>query len=122
MDQESAGRLVRQAWIDGVKQFYPETPKSSYIAPWEEISEWERSIVIEIYQQVRAILLAGEPSTRLTPEQGGRLVRLIWIGQVYKHIRDPKPAYVCNWEELAEWEQSTDIGMFKAISQTVLAL
>jgi len=123
VEQEAQGRLVREAWIAGVKRYFPGTPKPSYVAPWEEMPDWERSIVVELYRQVREVVLAGIQGgqvTRLTPEQGGRLVRIIWVQQVYKHFPDPKETYVQPWEAMPEWERQTDVEMFAAIEQAVL--
>jgi hypothetical protein len=124
VDREQGGRLVRNAWIEGVKQYFPDTVKESYIAPWEQMRDWEKEIVSVIYQQVRAFILAGvenrQPVGHLTREQGGRLVREIWVGQVYRLIPDPKETYVAPWEKMPSWEQEVDMDMFRAIEQSVL--
>ena len=52
----------------------------------------------------------------LDREEGGKLVRKIWIEQVYKHIPNPKHSYVAPWEEMAEWEKETDRAIFEAIA------
>jgi mono/diheme cytochrome c family protein len=52
----------------------------------------------------------------LDREQGGRLVRQVWIEQVHKHIPNPKHSYVCPWEEMPEWERETDRAIFDAIA------
>ena len=122
MDQEEGGRFFRNAWIRGVQHHYPGTPKQSYIAPWENMSQWEKDIVTEIYSQMQALIGAGVQAgqaTHLTREQGGRIIRLAWVGQVYKHISEPKPAYVCNWEDMSSWEQEVDMDIFEAIQAVV---
>jgi hypothetical protein len=122
-EQETRGRLVRTAWISGVKRHFPGEPKPGYVAPWEEMPDWERAIVVAIYEQVSAIVLAGAKDgqrTRLAPEQGGRLVRIVWVQQVYKHFPDPKEAYVQPWEQMPEWERRTDTDMFAAIEAAAL--
>jgi hypothetical protein len=81
-EQKARGRRVREAWIAGVKRYYPGEPKAGYIAPWEEMTDWERAIVVALYDQARGIVLAGGEDgqrVRLTPEQGGRVVRAIWV-------------------------------------------
>jgi hypothetical protein len=121
--QEARGRLVREAWIAGVKSHFPGEPKASYITSWEEMPDWERAIVVALYDQVRGVVLAGvQPGqqVRLTPEQGGRLVRVVWVQQVYKHFPDPKETYVQAWEQMPEWERQTDTDMFAAIEGAVL--
>ena len=121
--QEARGRLVREAWIAGVKRYFPGEPKASYISPWEEMPDWERAIVVALYDQVRGVVLAGVQNgqtVRLTPEQGGRLVRVVWVQQVYKHFPDPKETYVQSWELMPEWERLTDTDMFTAIEGAVL--
>jgi hypothetical protein len=99
------------------------TPKPSYIAPWESIPDWEKEIVTEIYAQMQALVQAGAQDkqvTRLNREQGGRVIRIAWIGQVYKHVSDPKPSYVCNWEEMLSWEQEVDMDIFEKMQDKVL--
>ena len=125
LNREEGGRLFREAWIAGVKKHFPGTPKPGYIAPWESMPDWEKEIVTEIYAQMQALIQAGaqdEQVTRLNREQGGRVIRIAWIGQVYKHIPDPKPSYVCNWEEISSWEQEVDRDIFEKIQTKVLFL
>ena len=44
----------------------------------------------------------------LDREQGGKLVRKVWIEQAYSFIPNHRHSYVCPWEEMQEWEQETD--------------
>jgi hypothetical protein len=122
-DREKGGRLVRLAWVKGVHTHFPEEPKASYTAPWEEISEWEREIVSSIYEQMRVFLQAGglekQPTSLLTREQGGRLVRLMWIIQVYRILPQPKEAYIQPWENMPAWEREIDSDIFVAIAREV---
>ena len=122
-DREKGGRLVRLAWIKGVQTYFPGEPKVSYIALWEEINEWEREIVSSIYEQICAFILADglekNPISPLTREQGGRLVRLIWINQVYRLLSHPKEAYVQPWENMPAWEREIDRDIFVAIEREV---
>jgi hypothetical protein len=37
-----SGRIFRGAWIAGVDKYYPGEPKPGYVAPWEEMPDWER--------------------------------------------------------------------------------
>src|SRR5437763_13350539 len=77
MNREEEGRFFRDAWIAGVRQYYPGTPKSGYITPWEEMQEWEQLAATATYQQVRQFVLLTNGSTqRLTKEQKGRFVCL----------------------------------------------
>jgi hypothetical protein len=49
---------------------------------------WEK----EIYAQMQALIQAGAQdgqAIRLNREQGDRVIRIAWIGQVYKHIPNP---------------------------------
>lgn len=122
-NREEGGRFFREAWIAGVKKHFPGTPKPGYIAPWESTPDWEKEIVTEIFAQMQALIQAGAQDgqeTRLNREQGGRVIRIAWIGQVYKHIPDPKPSYVCNWEEMTSWEQEVDMDIFETIQAKVL--
>jgi hypothetical protein len=112
------GRVFREAWIAGVKKYFPGEPKASYIAPWDETPDWERASAAAVYDQVRAFVEATDGHTsKLTRAQKGRFVALCWIGQIYKHIPDPKPAYVADWDDLPEWQQETDADIFEHIEQ-----
>ncbi len=119
---EQQGRRFRAAWISGVQAYYPGTPKSGYVAPWEEMPSWEQLAASAVYGKVRALLLAGQqqgPVTNLHPEQGGRYISEAWNVQVYRHIEKPKPGYVADWEDLPEWQRQTDIDIFKEIERAV---
>lgn len=124
LDREQGGRFFRSAWITGVSTHFPGTPKEGYVKPWERMDEWEQQSAIAVYQQVRGFILAGiqgEQATQLTREQGGHLVRIAWVGQMYKHFSDPKPAYVSDWEEMSnQWEREVDMDIFAAIQAEVL--
>ncbi|PKW14260.1 hypothetical protein [Saccharopolyspora spinosa] len=119
---DEKGRIFREAWIAGVNKHYPGEPKPGYIAPWEETPDWERASAAAVYQQVHDFALATEGSTsKLTREQKGRFVALCWIGQIFRHIADPKPAYVADWESMPEWQKETDSDIFERIEQDVTA-
>jgi hypothetical protein len=47
----------------------------------------------------------------------GRFVALCWIAQIHKHIPDPKPSYVADWDKLPEWQQQTDADIFEHIER-----
>jgi hypothetical protein len=112
------GRVFREAWIAGVKKYYPGEPKPSYITPWDETPDWERASAAAVYDQVRAFVAATDGHTsKLTRTQKGRFVALCWIGQIYKHIPDPKPAYVADWDDLPDWQQQTDADIFEHIER-----
>lgn len=112
------GRIFREAWIAGVKKYYPGEPKPGYIAPWESTPDWERASAAAVYGQVRDFLAATDGSARkLTREQKGRFVATCWTGQIYKHFPDPKPSYVADWAELPKWQQETDADIFETIEQ-----
>lgn len=44
---------------------------------------------------------------------------LCWTAQIYKHIADPKPGYVADWQELPEWQRETDADIFERIEREV---
>jgi len=122
MDQEEGGCFFRQAWINGVNKYFPGTPKPGYVAPWHEMAEWEQKAAITVYSKVQAFVLAGHhegQNVRLSPEQGGRFVSEAWNVQVYRHIPNPKPGYVADWDDLPEWQRQTDSAIFEAIQATV---
>jgi hypothetical protein len=123
MDQEAGGRIFRSAWINGVNAYFPGAPKAGYIAPWEEMSEWEQQSAIAVYGKVCALIQVGlqqEQPVRLAPEQGGRFISEAWNVQVYRHIPNPKPAYIADWDELPEWQRRTDIDIFSTIEEEML--
>jgi hypothetical protein len=110
------GRIFREAWIAGVTKHYPGEPKPGYIAPWEEIPDWERESAAAVYDQVRAFVEVSEGNTsKLSREQKGRFVALCWIAQIYRHFPDPKPSYVADWNDLPVWQQETDADIFERI-------
>jgi hypothetical protein len=127
-DQEQGGPLFRVAWIAGVKRHFPGVPKEGYIAPWERMQSWEQEAASETYRQLRAFILAGienGEAVHLTREQGGRLVRSLWVNQMYKHFASssssPKEAYVCAWEQMVnQWEQEVDMDIYQEIERVVL--
>ena len=117
-----AGRIFRQAWIDGVNKHYPGEPKASYLTPWDDTPEWERSSAAAVYGQVRDFITSSDGNTRrLSRAQRGRFVALCWIAQIYKHIPDPKPAYVADWDDLPDWQRETDADIFDRIEESVSA-
>jgi hypothetical protein len=116
--QVERGRIFREAWIAGVKKHYPGEPKPGYISPWSETPAWERESAATVYDQVLAFVKATDGRTaHLTRSQKGRFVALCWIGQVFKHFPDPKPAYIADWDDLPEWQQEADADIFERIEQ-----
>ena len=115
---DEPGRVFREAWIAGVLKHYPGEPKPGYIAPWAETPGWERDSAAAVQRQVRAFVEAtGGQTAKLSRQQKGRFVALCWIGQILKHLPDPKPAYVADWADLPEWQRETDADIFEAIEQ-----
>lgn len=118
IEQDQQGRAFREAWIAGVRKHYPSEPKPGYVAPWEETPDWERQAASAVYQQVADfVALSGGAASRLSREQRGRFVALCWIAQIYKHLPDPKPSYVADWDDLPAWQQETDADIFEQIEQ-----
>lgn len=116
--QGERGRVFREAWIAGVTKHYPGEPKASYVTPWDETPDWERAAATSVYDQVVAFVRATDEATaKLTRAQKGQFVALCWIGQIYKHVADPKPSYVADWEDLPTWQQETDSDIFERIEQ-----
>ncbi|WUJ74689.1 hypothetical protein OG809_15780 [Kribbella soli] len=110
------GRIFREAWIAGVRKHYPGEPKPGYIAPWEDTPDWERESAAAVYDQVRAFVEVSEGKTgKLSREQKGRFVALCWIAQIHRHIPDPKPSYVADWDNLPAWQRETDADIFEQI-------
>jgi hypothetical protein len=119
---DEKGRIFRDAWIAGVNKYYPGEPKPGYIAPWENTPDWERASAAAVYQQVHDFIVATKGSTaKLTREQKGRFVALCWIGQIFHHIADPKPAYVADWDAMPEWQKETDSDIFERIESEIAA-
>ncbi len=113
------GRIFREAWIAGVKRYYPGEPKPGYIAPWEETPDWERESATAVHDLVHAFVVGSEGATRrLCREQKGQFVALCWIAQIYRHFPDPKPSYVAPWDQLPAWRRETDADIFEVIEQS----
>ena len=116
--QIEPGQVFREAWIAGVKQHFPGEPKPGYVTPWDETPDWERASAAAVYNQVRAFIEATDGQTaKLSRDQKGRFVALCWIGQIFKHIPEPKPAYIADWDDLPSWQQETDADIFEQIER-----
>jgi hypothetical protein len=120
---DSLGHIFRAAWIAGVlAHYYPGKPKASYISPWDEMPEWERDSATAVAEQIRAFLVTTNgQAAKLGRKQKGQFVAACWVGQIFKHFPDPKPAYVAGWDKLPIWQQMTDTEIFEAIERHVLA-
>jgi hypothetical protein len=122
VSEHEHGRVFREAWIAGVTKHYPGEPKPGYITPWDDTPEWERASAAAVYEQVRAFIETSDGTTaKLSRAQRGRWVATCWIAQIYKHIPDPKPGYVADWDDLPVWQQETDADIFDTIEQQVTA-
>jgi len=120
MDFEQGYRATRQAWIDGVNEHYPGTPKASYVTPWDEMDVWEQEAVKQLFNHVRAIITPSlQAGVHIPAEHGGHLVASTWNVLMFQLLHDPKASYVKHFHELDEWQQKTDIGMFHAIESSV---
>jgi hypothetical protein len=108
--------LRRSAWPAGIWR----RPKPGYVTPWDDTPDWERQAAAAVYSQVRAFAeISGGNTAHLTREQKGRFVATCWIAQIYKHIENPKPAYVADWADLPGWQQQTDADIFERIETEV---
>lgn len=115
---DESGRVFREAWIAGVRRHYPGEPKPGYVTPWEETPDWERRAASAVYGQVRDFVAVSDGNTaRLSREQKGRFLAVCWIAQIYKHIPDPKPGYVADWDDLPEWQRETDADIFERVER-----
>jgi hypothetical protein len=111
------GRTFRQAWIDGVTTHYPGEPKPGYVAPWEDMPQWEREAATAVYRQIRQFVAVTDGRARdLTSEQKGRFVAICWLGQVRALIDEPKPAYLSDWPDLPQWQRLTDSHVFDVVA------
>ena len=116
---DKQGRIFREAWIAGVNKHYPGDPKPGYITPWVDTPDWERQAAAAVCSQVDAFVKISAGNTaNLSREQKGRFVAICWIAQIHKHIEDPKPSYVADWDSLPEWQRQTDADIFERIEQT----
>jgi hypothetical protein len=123
MNPNDGGRTFREAWIAGVRKHYPDDPKPSYVAPWEDTPDWERNSAAAVHDQVRDFVLTTNGATaKLSRPQKGQFVALCWIGQIYKHFPAPKPSYVAGWNELPDWQRDTDADIFEHIERVTLRL
>lgn len=119
--QPERGKTFREAWIAGVRKHHPGEPKPGYVTPWEDTPEWERESAAAVYDQVAAFIhVTGGQAAKLTRAQKGRFVALCWIGQIYKHIPDPKPSYVADWDDLPQWQQEADADIFERIERDLV--
>ena len=118
MSSIPAGRRFREAWIAGVTAHYPGDPKPGYITPWDDTPDWERACAAAVERQVLDFIsVTAGATTNLTREQKSRFVALCWIGQIHRHIDNPKPSYIADWPELPPWQQETDADIFEALER-----
>lgn len=111
---------TRQAWINGVNEHFPGTPKPSYVTPWDEMDAWEQEAVKQLFTHVSAVIQPSlEAGIHIPPEHGGYLVASVWNVLMFQLLHEPKPSYVKHFNELDEWQQQTDIKMFQAIESTL---
>ncbi|MFB7499199.1 hypothetical protein ACFC09_31695 [Streptomyces sp. NPDC056161] len=116
MSVTDGARVFREAWIAGVRKYFPGEPKPSYVTPWDDTPPWEREAAAAVYEQVRQFLdLSGRHAARLTREQKGRFVATCWTAQMYRHFENPKPGYVADWQDLPDWQKETDSDIFAAV-------
>jgi hypothetical protein len=117
---ERGWRATRQAWIDGVKHYFPGEPKASYVKVWEDMDAWEQEAVKALYEHMRRIILPSlEAGVSLPTEHGGYLVGAIWNILMFQLLSNPKESYVKHFDQLDEWQQKTDMKMFEAIVHSV---
>ncbi|MGQ0572715.1 MAG: hypothetical protein ACT4RN_00755 [Pseudonocardia sp.] len=120
MSELEPGRAFREAWIAGVGNHYPGTPKPGYVARWADTPDWERAAAAAVEAQIVAFArVAGPGVLKLSPAQRGQFVALCWIAQIHKHFGDPKPSYVADWDALPDWQQRTDVDIFDSILRNV---
>ena len=121
MNREQGGRLVRQAWIDGVHKHYDGKVKDSWVSSYDDMRDWERDIIQGVFEDVSAFVQANNRNT-LSREQGGMIVRQAWIVHCFKVLgHNVKPPYVEPWDEMSSWEQEVDCDMYEAIARSVLS-
>lgn len=117
METDAAGRSFREAWIAGVRKHFPGEPKPSYVAPWDEMPDWERDSATGVYELVRTLVATSNgAANKLSRTQKGQYVALCWLTHIYKHFPDPKPSYVADWDQLPDWQKETDADIFEHIS------
>ncbi|RZU54503.1 hypothetical protein EV385_6454 [Krasilnikovia cinnamomea] len=122
MEAAEGGKIFREAWIEGVQNYFQGEPRTSDIAPWEELQEWEQVSAASVFAAIREFVLAsGGGTAKLSRAQRGRFVALCWIAQVHRHFAAPRPSYLADWDELPAWQQQTDADIFDLIEQEVLA-
>jgi hypothetical protein len=114
------GRLFREEWIAGVRRHHPGEAKPGYVAPWEDMPQWEREAAAAVCQQVADfVAVSGGAVRRLSREQRGRFVAVCWIAQIYREFPEPKPSYVADWDEMPEWQRKVDADIFDAIERRI---
>lgn len=119
--QDDRGRIFREAWIAGITEYFPGTPKDSYITPWDKTPEWEKACATAVYDQIASFIAAGDNTTKLTRVQKGQFVAVCWREQIRAHVAEPKPSHVPAWDDMPDWWQQTDSDIFERIEQSMNA-
>lgn len=55
----AGGRFISEAWNVQVYRYIP-NPKSSYVADWEELPEWQRKTDMDIYSAIAVEVSRGQ--------------------------------------------------------------
>jgi hypothetical protein len=115
------GQLLREAWIAGVIEHYPGPPPPRYITPWGKLQQWERDCAATVESKCRLTFSTfREEIATMSDQERGEHIAIAWTTEIRLRVRNPKPTYLTPWEELPEWQQKTDIGIFYAIENAAL--
>lgn len=118
-DEESGGKIFRNAWVKGVTD-HCEDPKPGYRVPYDEMPPWEQKSAEAVFELIRSFVIVSDGECKkLTRQEKGQLVSILWNGLVHKHDDEPKESYVRPWEGLYPWHKETDIEIFEAVQNAV---
>ncbi|WP_285509896.1 hypothetical protein [Actinokineospora sp. NBRC 105648] len=107
-----SGQVLREAWINGVREHSPGAHAAADVASWEELPEWERDAANAVSDQVREFVALGG-TRKLTRVQKGQFVALCFLAQAHKH----GSARAADWDELAPWQREVDADVFEHIER-----
>ena len=63
LTREQGGRLVSALWNVEVYRNYPEKPKPSYVAPYDELPKWQQETDADIYAAIATWELTARQDT-----------------------------------------------------------
>ena len=60
LTREQKGQFVALSWVAQIYRHFPE-PKPSYVAPWDQLPEWQRETDADIFEVIEQSATSASP-------------------------------------------------------------